>query len=300
MTPKAVIVRVPATSANLGPGFDCLGMALELWNSTEFIPQDAGHRVEIHGEGQGRLPENDENLILQSFAAFNQAYGVQPSGVRLVCRNEIPVSSGLGSSAAAILTGLLGANALAGSPASRESILRLAIQIEGHPDNVTAALLGGLVVAILEEGTPVYRRFEMAPLSVGLVLPDVALSTQAARDALPARVSRLDAVYGLGRAALVVEALRQGDLSLLAQVMDDRLHQPYRLPLIPGAEEAMQAGLHAGARAVALSGAGPGLIVFPCLPAALRNMEEAFAGHGINARLFELGICNTGAIVQFD
>jgi homoserine kinase len=216
------------------------------------------------------------------------------------CVNHIPPGSGLGSSAAATLTGLLAANALTQSALSQEEVLNLATEIEGHSDNAAPALLGGLVVSTAGEGKMIVRRLPVADMHVTVVLPDFHFPTRQARNALPEQVKRRDAIHNLSRAVLVTEAFRTGDLSLLGEAMTDKLHQPYRLPLIPGAQAALDAMKRAGASAVALSGAGPSLIAF----SAQRERSigeagrQAFAESGMGARFFELKISPDGAQVQ--
>ncbi len=212
------------------------------------------------------------------------------------------MSSGLGSSSAAILTGLLAGNVLLGSPLNRAEILNLAAEMEGHPDNVAPAMLGGLIVAIIEDHQVVGRQIPLgSDFHVTVVLPDFYLPTKQARAALPKRIPLKHAVYNISRAALVVEAFRSGDLTLLGQVMNDRLHQPYRLKLIPGAEAAMDAAHQAGAEAVALSGAGPSLIAFSSKAEAGLGeaMQRAFEAEGLKSRVFHLRASGRGAeIIQ--
>ncbi|NUM44507.1 MAG: homoserine kinase, partial [Anaerolineales bacterium] len=210
--------------------------------------------------------------------------------------------SGLGSSSSAILLGLLGANALLGQPLSPLELLTLAHEMEGHPDNVTPALLGGLTISTIHHAHVLARKIPVAPLPLAVVIPQFDLSTHAARAALPKQYPLPDIVYNLGRVPLVVEALRTGDLPLLTQVMDDRLHQPYRLPLYPGAQAAFDAARGAGASAVALSGAGPGVIAF-CADAATaqniaRAMGQAFCQAGLTVWECVTGVADTGARVE--
>ncbi len=179
-----------------------------------------------------------------------------------MAENCIPVGSGLGSSAAAILAGFLAANSLLGSPFDHAQILDMANQLEGHPDNLAAALYGSLTAVTAASEGLITRRFDHPPLKVVLVVPEFRLSTRAARLALKEQVPLTDAVFNISRSVFVLEALRAGDLALLSRVMDDRLHQYQRFALIPGAEAASQAGRKAGAAAVSLSGAGPALIAF--------------------------------------
>jgi homoserine kinase len=312
----AVSVRVPATSANLGPGFDCLGLALDLWNEATFREAGEGIRLQIQGEGSGHLPRDGRNLIARAALRVYTAAGKPaPSGLEITCQNLVPLSSGLGSSAAASLTGLLGANALLGRPLSASQILELALAFEGHPDNVAPALYGSLVIAVCQDGCAGIERQPGFPkgenllvqvipipaLEVVVVVPAFRLSTRAARAALPLRVRIEDAVFNLGRTALVVEALRSGDLDLLGQTMEDRLHQPYRLKLIPGAEAALTAARQAGAAAAALSGAGPSVIAFPFsgrAAAVSQAMQAAFRAAGLDSRSFLLSACSQGAVIE--
>ena len=308
-----VTVRVPATTANLGPGFDALGLALDLWNEAEFslpVPQSGavgrkaeggGLVVEISGEGQGVLRTDSGNLLVRSarmlFERSGQAF---PAGLHICCKNAIPLGSGLGSSAAAIVAGLMGANALLGHPCGQMDILHLATEIEGHPDNAGPAVLGGLIVAVMIGRQVVVRKIEVSPLAAAVVVPDFDLPTPAARAALPKQVALKDAVYNLGRSALVVEALRTGDLELLGQVMDDRLHQPYRFKLIPGAAAALAAARQAGAAAAAISGAGPGMIAFgrgDMAPIGAA-MQAAFQSAGLTARCWVLSTSDIGANIR--
>jgi homoserine kinase len=294
-----IFVKVPATSANLGPGFDALGLALDLWNETEFIPAEKFH-LRVEGEGADRLALNQKNLIVRSMQKVYDAAGRKLPALYIHCINRIPPASGLGSSAAAIITGLIGANALLDSPLTNNDILNLAAEIEGHPDNAASALLGGLVASTMSEGKIIARKLPIKPLAVTIALPDFNFPTKQARAALPKHVSMKNAAHNISRAVLAAEAFRTGDLDLLGQVMDDALHQPYRLPLIPGAREAMDAAKKAGASAAALSGAGPSLIAFSAKQDANigEAMKRMFESVGLNARIFELGVSEEGAKVE--
>jgi homoserine kinase len=299
---KQVRVRVPATSANLGPGFDCLGLAIDLWNEGLFSLDGEGLRVSCSGEGRN-IPTDERNLVVQAMRFFCDTYGLPfPRGVTVRCSNHIPVGSGLGSSAAAVIIGILGAAALLGKELPAEETLSLAARMEGHADNAAAAIFGGLVVLAAGKGNWIVRRIEIPPRQVAIVLPAVNLSTHAARAVLPGEIALSDATYNLGRAVLVVEALRSADLDLLRQSMDDRLHMPYRLPLIPGAQQALQAAYEAGASAVTISGAGPSLIAFtPGSPAqAGEAMKNAFGKQGTSARVFLLNTTSSGASVHVE
>lgn len=296
--PQQVTVRIPATTANLGPGFDCLALALDLWNEATFSLQGKGIQIQITGEGETRLPKDEHNLLVRTLLDHFQSLDVpKPRGLRVVCRNAIPLGSGLGSSASAVLAGLLGARALLEHNADPDEILRLAVEIEGHADNAAAALLGGLIIVVQEQRSFYTHRIPIPSLEVVYVLPDVYLPTQVARAALPQKIPLSDAVFNLGHTALVIEALRNGDLSLLQKAMQDRLHQPYRLKLIPGAADAFQAAQQAGASAIALSGAGPGLIAFCSgnTHEVASAMLTAFEQAGVAARKFILKTSAKGA-----
>ncbi len=296
-----ITIRIPATSANLGPGFDSLGLALDLWNET-IITLAIEYSVQVNGEGREKVSAGENNLIIRSAQRLAEFIGKRLPPFHLDCVNRIPLSSGLGSSAAAKLTGLLGANALLGKPLSKDEILNLATEMEGHPDNVAPALWGGLVVSTVEEGKVLAHKVNLevdsaSPIHITVVLPDFHLSTQQARLALPDHVTMKDAVYNLSRAAMVTEAFRAGDLDLLGKAMTDTLHQPYRLQLIPGGREAMEAAREAGAAAAAISGAGPSIIAFSSQrdPSIGEAMTRAFEGAGHSARTFQLKISQHGA-----
>lgn len=289
---KHVTVKVPATSANLGPGFDCLGMALALYNEFEFWPASEGLEITLAGEGEGVIPTDERNLTIAAAQVLCQKLQRPLPPLRLHQTNHIPATSGLGSSSTAIIAGLLGVNALLGSPLSNTDLLQLAIEIEGHPDNVAPALFGGLVLAPLMQNAteqPI-EHIPIPPLQVVIVLPDFHLPTSVARAALPPTVSRTDAIFNLSRIPLVIRALEKGDFEKLGVAMDDRLHQPYRLPLVPGMHAAFAAGKRSGATAVALSGAGPSLIAFaPQNHGAIgQAMMAAFAAAGLNSRMWLL------------
>ncbi len=292
-----ITVKVPATSANLGPGFDALGLALDLWNESTF--QAADHfSVFIEGEGKGRLSQGKSNMILRAARELAARVGkkLPPCSVR--CVNHIPAGSGLGSSAAATLTGLLAANVLTNSKLSEMEILSFAAELEKHPDNVAPALMGGLVAATVSQGNIIARKLPISAVHLTVVLPDFHFPTKEARNSLPKQVKIKDAVHNISRAILLTEAFRTGDLTLLAEAMTDVLHQPYRLPLIPGAQAAMEA-MKADGAAVALSGAGPSLIAFTRTGShAGLAAKQAFQKAGLSARIFQLEVSNRGAEIH--
>jgi homoserine kinase len=300
-----VLVKVPATTANLGPGFDALGLALDLWNEAEFTAvDDKKISLSLEGEGVDQLPTDANNAIVDAALQVYDLAGKPCPGLHIHCVNRVPLGSGLGSSSAAMLTGLLGANALLGEPFTREKILKLAIENEGHPDNVAPAMLGGLVASIIHESHVVSLRLTLTgqhtPIYITVVFPEFDFPTKQARAILPRQIERKDAIYNISRAVIVTEAFRVGDMKMLGEAMTDRLHQPYRLPLIPGAQAAMDAMKKAGAEAVALSGAGPSLIAFSSKneKAIGEDSKWVFEEAGLPARVFRLKISRKGAEVN--
>ncbi len=252
-------IRVPATSANLGPGFDCMGLALDVWNEITFEPAE---RITYHvtGEGEDKFNKGAKNLLTKAYTILHEVCDKPVRGVDIRSKNQILVSSGLGSSAAAIVGGLFGANEILGHPLEICDLLKIATEMEGHPDNVAPALLGGLVVSVTTKDEILTKRYEVPPLTLVIVKPLVDWPTKLARAVLPKSVSRADAIYNIGRATLVVDALRNGDLDLLQKTMEDRIHQPYRLRHISGGSAAYKVACQFGA--AALSGAGPSIIAF--------------------------------------
>lgn len=291
---RMIKIRVPATSANLGPGFDCMGLALDVWNEISFAPaEQIAYRVE--GEGAEKF-KGARNLLTKAFVRLHEVCGRRVQGAEIQARNEIFVSSGLGSSAAAIAGGLYGANEMLGNPLSVNDLLKIATEMEGHPDNVAPALLGGLVVSAAKQGEIIARRYEVPAITVVVVTPQVEWPTKTARAVLPKSLSRSDALFNIGRAVLVTDALRNGDLDLLQSVMEDRVHQPYRLKHINGGAAALKAAKQFGA--AALSGAGPSIIAFVSSEQAPRAREEVcavFEERGIETKSLVTRPSNTGA-----
>lgn len=296
-----VAVRVPATTANLGPGFDALGLALQLYNRLEVERIPAGLEIRARGEGAERLPADATNLTYRAFCRVFECHGQPAPPVRMVGEIQVPLSRGLGSSAAAVVGGLIAGNALAGSPLSTEALLRLATELEGHPDNVAPALMGGFTVACLSESGIAWTRLPPpAGLQAVLAIPEREVPTAQARAVLPEVVPRRDAVLNVGRTALLVAAIATGELALLPAAMRDCLHEPYRAPLIPGMQEALAAAREAGALGAALSGAGSTLLAlateqFEAIGAAMR---AALARHGLESRVLTLAPDTEGAVVE--
>jgi homoserine kinase len=256
-----VHVRVPATSANLGPGFDALGLALALYNEVE-ARESEGITVDVRGEGAGRLPTTGDNVVARGVRLAYEAAGHPFKGVALRCVNRVPTSRGLGSSAAAWVGGLAAGNALCGGALSRDALLDLATRAEGHPDNVAAALLGGLTVSCASGDGTVTAVSLPVPVRLTWIalIPETTSSTAEARAVLPASVPRADAVFNVQRVALLLAALQSGRADALAPALDDRLHQPYRLALFPWMPAVVAAARRAGALGCVLSGAGPALL----------------------------------------
>lgn len=262
-----VRVRVPATCANLGPGFDCLGLALQLYDEVTVEVTDSGLDIEMVGEGAADVARDESHLVVRALRVGAELLGGQPAGLRLRARNAIPHGRGLGSSAAAVVAGLLAARALHPDGAGRlpnPELLALAAGLEGHPDNVAACLLGGLTVAWAAGDTAIpVRAVRLDPhpgVRPVLFVPDVALPTSIARGLLPATVEHTDAAINAGRAALLVHALTI-DPGLLLPATEDRLHQPYRAPAMP-ATAALIARLRSLGIPAVLSGAGPSVAAF--------------------------------------
>ena len=298
----SILVRAPATTANLGPGFDCLGLALDLWNEVEVSQQGSVLEFDIQGEGAGKLPQNKENAIFQAMKSYADRHGKSlPAGLRITCQNNIPLGSGLGSSSAAAVAGIMAAAKLLNLPQDTTDQLACASQLEGHPDNVAPCLLGGLVASMVDRDQIIARKIPVAPLNLVIVVPDFNLPTHQARAALPVNIPHKDAVFNLGHAVMLTEALRNSDLELLTAAMQDRLHQPYRFSLIPGATNAIAAAQNAGAAAVVLSGAGPSLLAILRDTSQSQNistvMVKAFQQAGLSARVFTPKISSNGASV---
>jgi homoserine kinase len=293
----SIVVRVPATSANLGPGFDVLGLALGLYN--EIVYDEAGRvTVTIEGEGAGRLDTGAGNVVARAVRMAYEAAGRRFPGAAIRCINRIPPARGLGSSAAAWVGGLVAANAMLGSPLERDTLLTLACRAEGHPDNVAAALLGGLTVSCVAGETVVALSLPVPANLLWVVLvPETESSTSEARAVLPDTVKRADAVFNLQRMGLLLAALSSGRVDVLGAAMEDRLHQPQRQTLFPWMDAVRQAGLEAGALGCVLSGAGPSLL------AAVRGvaqpvagaMERALASAGVAGRAHSLPVDTVGA-----
>ncbi|MCS6800995.1 MAG: homoserine kinase [Chloroflexota bacterium] len=291
-------VRVPASSANLGPGFDCLGLALALYNEIRISAASIPH-ISITGEGEHDLRRDPSNLAYRCATIGYQLSGRAAPAFALELRNAIPLSRGLGSSSTAIVGGLLAGATLAGLRLSREELVTKAAEIEGHPDNVAPAVYGGCTVAVVANGVQVAPIPFPAGLRALVYVPTRRLPTAKARGVLPETVSRADAVFNLGRTALLVAALWADRRDLLPIACEDRLHQDARAALIPALPRVLAAAREAGARLVALSGAGPSIL------ALVDERDEevaaamaAAAGSELPGRVLPLAIAREGVTVE--
>jgi homoserine kinase len=298
-----VTLTVPATTANLGPGFDCLGAALSLYNqfkfslSTETQITVIGSPDDCLGvQGIAPLPEN--NLLYQSFAKLYQHLGKTPPQVAIEIQLGVPLARGLGSSATAIVGGLVAANELEGKPLSIWEIMELAIAIEGHPDNVVPALLGNCLLSVGQPGNWQICEIAWHPdITPVLAIPDFELSTEAARAVLPGQISRSDAIFNLAHLGLLLRGLETGRGDWLKVALEDKIHQPYRQSLIKGYDHVKTAAISAGAYGMVISGAGPTLLALTGIEwaeAVASAMEEAWQGEGVKADVKLLSLDRQG------
>lgn len=301
MSYSSVRVSVPGTSANCGPGFDTLGVACTIYNEMEIaLLSEDRLEIEASGEGAEFIATDSRNIVWRAIKSVLAKAGKaeEYKGATIIMKNDVPLSRGLGSSAAAIVAGVKAANVLIGSPFRQHELLQIATEIEGHPDNVAPALYGGFTISIMRNGKPECFSF-MPRLNLKLVVavPEFPLSTRTARSVLPAAVPMKDAVNNVGRSAMMVAALMRGNIHFLRHSFDDALHQPYRSKLIPGMYEVFAAARRAGAIGASLSGAGPCLIAYTVdNPEEIgESMTAAFMKHEIISRALVLEIDQKGA-----
>jgi len=302
---QPVTVRVPATSANLGPGFDSLGLALTLYDTVRARVLPSGLQVTVTGAGAGDLDRGEGHLVIRAMRAAFAAIGAQPPGIEISCGNDVPQGFGLGSSAAAIVSGVLAARALAGAHGDAalpdDAVLELTTQLEGHPDNIAACLLGGVTISWASaSGVQAARLTPLAGLVPVLCVPAVPMSTQAARKALPDQVPHADAAANSARAALLVAALTSRPDLLLAGTQDF-LHQPYRAAAMP-ATAALIDDLRAAGIAAVVSGAGPSVLaltVSGTLPGPADVAKIAAEGAQV-WRVLPLEVDTEGAVLLSD
>ena len=303
MEVRSVKVRVPGTSANCGPGFDCLGVACTIYNELELtLLEEERLDIEITGDGAENIPVDERNIVWRSIQKLLERAGKEQEYKGAIIRmdNGVPLSRGLGSSATAIVGGLKAANECLGNPFTNRDLLQMATEIEGHPDNVAPAIFGGFTISIVRNGKPeCFSLMPKLPLKLVVTVPDFFLPTKAARAVLPAEVPMKDAVFNIGRAAMLTAALCKGNKSFLRSVFDDALHQPYRAKLIPGMYDVFKAARAAGALGASMSGAGPCLIAFTVenADAVGMAMRDAFAKNNVKSQYHVFDIDGTGATV---
>ncbi|MDF2927287.1 MAG: homoserine kinase [Paenibacillaceae bacterium] len=284
-----VRVRVPASTANLGPGFDSLGLALDLYTTVEMRRAEDTTTIELHGEQltDKGIPCDKTNLVYMVAQQVFEKAGASVPELAISMESSIPLTRGLGSSASAIVAALVAANALIGSPLTACELFQLASAIEKHPDNVGASLFGGLVVAYWDGSRAEYIRVEPDPrLEVLVAIPRFQLSTEKARHVLPKEVPMGDAVFNVGHSNLLVAALCTGRLDMIRHAMKDALHQPYRSALVPGMAEILRDAADHGALGIALSGAGPTMLALTDGESGRKDELEAF----LNSSFAKVGI----------
>ena len=270
-----VSVKVPATSANLGPGFDCLGLALPIYNTVtieETVLPGTGIEINLMSEGEevideaafDNIPRDENNIVYKAVEMLYNSIGQEPSELKINIQSQIPITRGLGSSAAVVVGGLIAANKLLGSPADETALLSIATEVEGHPDNVAPAILGGFVLASQEDdGSVIYRKLDWPQeWDITVCIPDFELSTSIARSVLPEQVPLQDAIFNAKHLAMLIQAVNTKDEKLMQAALKDKMHQPYREKLVPGMKEIMDAFKHEdGVLGCVLSGAGPSMLI---------------------------------------
>jgi homoserine kinase len=295
-----ISVKVPATTANIGVGFDCLGAALSLYNQFEFTISEA-LTIKVEGKEAAKVSTDSSNLLYRAFSKFYQHIDRTAPNVTIVIHLGVPLARGLGSSATAIVGGLVAANHLAGNPLSQTEVRELAIAIEGHPDNVVPALMGNCQLSVGESGNwciseiPWHR--DLIPV---VAIPDFELSTEEARSVLPKTIDRTDAIFNISRMGLLLRGLETNNRDWLQLALEDRLHQPYRQNLIPGYQEVKQAAILAGACGMVISGAGPTLLALTPnerVEAVIQGMQTAWQSIDIKAEVKPLALDQKGTIL---
>ena len=295
-----ISVRVPATSANLGPGYDAVGLALSL-SMRISLDRSSTPTVEVYGEGADLIPCGPEHPAYRAARFVAEMVDESDVHFHLIQENSIPPARGLGGSAAALVGGAVAANDLLGRALAPPDLLNLVCDLDGHPDNAAPALLGGLVIGTLTPTGVSAVRLEPKNLKAVVAVPDFEVSTTAARRALPEQVPHRDAVFNVGRSGLLLGALATGEYDLLRVAMQDRLHQPYRSHLIPGLEDVIEAAISNGAYGACLSGSGPTVLAFaPEGPARkiAAAMRAAFEARDVRAKAWALDVDLAGARVE--
>lgn len=304
MAQNTIKVRVPGTSANCGPGFDTIGLACTVYNDLELtLLKEEKLSIKINGEGANNIPTDERNIVWRSVQHLLDRAGLKDKyhGAIMKMDNNVPLSRGLGSSATAIVAGLKAANELLGGKFNKRELLKMATDIEGHPDNVAPAIFGGFTVSTVTNGE--VECFSFLPkfrLKLVVAIPDFPLPTKKARAVLPENVPMKDAINNVSRAAMLVAAMCKGNPKFLKNVFEDALHQPYRASLIPGMYDVFAAAKAAGAIGASLSGAGPCLMAYTlerdhCTDKVAVAMRETFSQHGVTASTMILDLDTKGA-----
>ena len=308
-----VSVRVPASSANIGPGFDCLGLALPIYNTItieETVLPGTGIEINLMSEEEtidemvfDDIPRDENNIVYKAVEMLYNSIGQEPSELRINIQAQIPITRGLGSSSSIVVGGLLAANKLLGNPADETALLAIATEVEGHPDNVAPAILGGFVLANQEDdGTLTYCKLHWPEeWDLTVCIPDFQLSTEIARSVLPKEVPMQDAIFNAKHLAMLIEAVNTKDAKLMKAALKDRLHQPYREKLVPGMKEIMEAFKHEdNVLGCVLSGAGPTLLVISHkydLDKIKSTVKEIWEKQNIKVDVRSLKVEEQGAIV---
>ncbi len=304
--PNTVTVTVPATTANLGPGFDCIGAALTLYNTLQFSHLETSTnetlRIRVQGTEAAGVQTDESNLAYQAFVKVYQYLRQTPPPIQMEIDLGVPLARGLGSSATAIVGGLVGANALAGNPLSQMDILQLAVEMEGHPDNVVPALLGNCQLSVSRGENGAGWEICQIPWNSNIVpvlaIPNFELSTAEARRVLPQTYSRADATFNTAHLGLLIRGLETGNPEWLRVALQDKIHQPYRKSLIRGFDEVRAVALKAGACELVISGAGPTLLALTDATSAsgvAAAITQAWQQVGINPEVKVLQLDTQGA-----
>ena len=305
-----VTVKVPSTTANLGPGFDIFGMALPFYNEItieETVIPNSGvefHVLDENGEENLYVNnEGEENIILKAIKFLYNFIGQEPDGLKITVKTGIPIARGLGSSASVIVGGLIAANELLGNPSDLDALLAIAAEVEGHPDNVVPAFVGGFTLSSQEEdGRVVYRKIEWNPdWKLTICIPDYELQTGISRSVLPENASYKDAVFNAKRCAMFIQALNTKDDKLMKLALQDRLHQPYRLKLVPGLEEiSKRLKNEEDVLGCVLSGAGPSVLVISkekVLDKIKEIINDVWSNLNIKADVLTIDVEQNGAFI---
>ena len=305
-----VSVKVPATTANLGPGFDSIGLALPIFNTItveETIMPGTGIEINIidetHEQDIISIPTDENNVVYKAIELLYNSIGQTPSELKITIKTQIPIARGLGSSAAVIVGGLIAANELLGKPADEAALLSIATEIENHPDNITPAVVGGFVVSSLEDdGSVVYSKMNWPKdWNITVCIPYYELSTSIARSVLPQEVPMKDAIFNLKHVGMLVQAVNTNDEKLMKIALHDRLHQPYREKLVPGFREISEALKHEdNVLGVVISGAGPSILVISSgnhLDKIKETVSKVWADLNVKSKILTLQVEQNGATV---